>query len=70
MTMTITVNDTIAEKVMAFLNSFPKDDVKIEPTRPWYADEVKRRADQYHAGDMETVPHNEMWERIERQIEA
>ena len=24
MTMTITVNDTIAEKVMAFLNSFPK----------------------------------------------
>jgi len=45
MTMTITVNDSIA-------------------------DEVKRRADEYRRGEMETVPHNEMWERIERQIEA
>ncbi len=40
MTMTITINDTIADRVVAFLNSFPKDDVKIEPFRPWYADEV------------------------------
>jgi hypothetical protein len=70
MTMTITVNDNIADKVMAFLNSLPKESVTVEQSRPWYADEVKRRADQYRAGDMETVPHNEMWERIERQIEA
>lgn len=70
MTMTITVNDTIADKVVAFLNTFPKDDVVIESARPWYADEVKRRADEYRAGNMETVSHNEMWERIERQIEA
>ncbi|MFA6143884.1 MAG: hypothetical protein WCW84_08110 [Sulfurimonas sp.] len=70
MTMTITVNDSIADKVMAFLNSFPKEAVKIEPSRPWYADEVKRRADEYRRGEMGTVPHNEMWERIERQIEA
>lgn len=70
MTMTITVNDSVADKVMAFLNSLPKESVTVEQSRPWYADEVKRRADQYRAGDMETVPHNEMWERIERQIEA
>jgi len=70
MTMTITVNDTIADKVMAFLNSFPKDDVTIEPARPWYADEVKRRIEEYKSGKMETVAHDDMWERIERQIEA
>lgn len=70
MTMTITVNDSVADKVMAFLNSLPKESVTVEQSRPWYADEVKRRADQYRAGDMETVPHNEMWESIERQIEA
>ncbi|MDO9207628.1 MAG: hypothetical protein Q7T91_05195 [Sulfuricurvum sp.] len=70
MTMTITVNDSIADKVMAFLNTFPKEAVKVEQSRPWYAEEVKNRADEYQSGKMETVPHNEMWERIERQIEA
>ncbi|MDD4855170.1 MAG: hypothetical protein PHQ22_00240 [Sulfuricurvum sp.] len=70
MTMTITVNDSIADKVMAFLNTFPKEAVKVEQSRPWYTDEVKNRADEYRSGKMETVPHNEMWERIERQIEA
>lgn len=68
--MTITVKDSFADQVMAFLKALPKDAVEVESSRPWYADEVKRRADQYRAGDIETVPHNEMWERIERQIEA
>ncbi|MDQ1298368.1 MAG: hypothetical protein QG558_907 [Campylobacterota bacterium] len=70
MTMTITVNDSIADKVIMFLNSLPKESVTVEPSRPWYADEVKSRADEYLSGKMETVPHNEMWERIERQIGA
>ncbi|MDD2830047.1 MAG: hypothetical protein PHW18_10780 [Sulfuricurvum sp.] len=68
--MTITVKDSFADQVMAFLKTLPKDAVEVESSRPWYADEVKRRADQYRAGDMETVPHNEMWESIERQIKA
>jgi hypothetical protein len=70
MTMTINVKDSFADQVMAFFKTLPKDAVEVESSRPWYADEVKRRADQYRAGEMETVPHNEMWERIERQIEA
>lgn len=65
MTMTITVNDTIADKVMTFLNSLPKEDVKIEPARPWYADEVKRRIEEYKSGNMETIPWDEGWENIE-----
>jgi hypothetical protein len=68
--MTITINDSFTDQVIAFLKTLPKEATKIEPSRPWYADEVKRRADQYRVGDMETVPHDEMWERIERQIEA
>lgn len=68
MTMTITVNDSIAEKVMAFLNSFPKDDVKIESARPWYADEVKSRIDEYKSGKMETTPLHEGMEEIEEYL--
>lgn len=41
MTMTITVNDSVADKAMAFLNSLPKESVRVEQSRPWYADEVK-----------------------------
>lgn len=70
MTMTITVNDSIADKVMAFLNSLPKESVTVEQSQPWYADEVKNRVDEYRSGKMTTVSHNEMWERIERQIKA
>jgi len=65
MTITITVNDTIADKVMTFLNSLPKEDVKIEPARPWYADEVKRRIEEYKSGNMETTPLHEGMEEIE-----
>lgn len=68
--MTITINDSFADQVITFLKTLPKEAVKIEPSRPWYADEVKSRADEYRSGKMETVPHNEMWERIERQTEA
>jgi hypothetical protein len=65
MTMTITVNDTITDQVMTFLNSLPKEDVTIEPARPWYADEVKRRIEEYKSGNMETTPWDEGWEEIE-----
>lgn len=58
----------IADQVMVFLKMLPKDAVEVESTRPWYADEVKRRVEEYKSGKMETVLHNEMWERIERQI--
>lgn len=52
--MTITVNDSIADKVIAFLNTFPKEAVKIEPSRPWYADEVKSRIEEYKSGVIKT----------------
>lgn len=68
MTMTITVNDSIADKVIAFLNSLPKDDVKIEPSRPWYADEVKERIEEYKNGKMETTLLHEGMEEIEEYL--
>lgn len=66
--MTITVKDSFADQVMEFLKTLPQDAVKVESSRPWYADKVKLRVEEYKSGKMETVPHNEMWERIERQI--
>ncbi len=65
MTMTITVSDTVADKVMTFLNSLPKGEVTIEPARPWYADEVKRRIEEYRSGAMQTTPLHEGMEEIE-----
>ena len=72
MTMTITINDTIADKVMAFLNSLPKGDVTIEqPARPWYADEVKRRIEEYKSGKMETYPvDQDFWDSMDKRIDA
>ncbi len=70
MTMTITVNDSIADKVMAFLNTFPKEAVKIEPLRPWYADEVKSRIEEYKSGKMETYPlDQDFWDRMDKRID-
>jgi len=68
MTMTITANDSISDKVMAFLNSLPKDEVKIESSRPWYADEVKQRIEEYKSGKMETTPLHEGMEEIEEYL--
>ncbi|MFZ3053290.1 MAG: hypothetical protein WA099_07745 [Sulfuricurvum sp.] len=68
MTMTITVNDSIADKVIAFLNTFPKEAVKIEPSRPWYADEVKSRIEEYKSGVMEVTPLHEGMEEIEEYL--
>lgn len=68
MTMTITVNDSIADKVMAFLSSLPKEAVSIEPYRPWYADEVKSRIEEYKSGKMETTPLHEGMEEIEEYL--
>ncbi len=31
----------------------------------WYADEVKRRIEEYKSGKIETIPWNEGWEEIE-----
>lgn len=30
-----------------------------EQPRPWYADEVKRRIEEYRSGNMETIPWDE-----------
>ncbi len=70
MTMTITVNDNIADKVMAFLNSLPKESVTVEASRPSYADEVKRRVEEYKSGKMETYPlDQDFWDRMDKRID-
>ncbi len=70
MTMTITVKDNFANQVMAFLNTLPKDAVAVESSRPWYADEVQKRVLEYQNGTMQTASHRQIWDSIERQIQA
>jgi hypothetical protein len=69
MTMTITVKDSFAEQVMAFLKTLPKDAVEVQSSRPWYADEVKQRVEEYRSGKMETVSHSEIWDKIDGQTQ-
>jgi hypothetical protein len=62
--MTIRVNDLYAEEALKLLSTLPEEAITIEP-KPWYADEVKRRIEEYKSGKMETIPWNEGWEEIE-----
>ncbi len=71
MTMTITVKDSFADQVMAFLKTLPKDAVEVESSRPWYADEVKRRVDEYKSGKMEVYPvDQDFWDRMDKRIDG
>lgn len=71
MTMTITVKDSFADQVMAFLKTLPKDAVEVESSRPWYADEVKRRVEEYKSGKMETYPvDQDFWDRMDKRIDG
>ncbi len=62
--MTIRVNDLYAEEALKLLSTLPEEAITIDP-KPWYADEVKRRIEEYKSGKMETIPWNEGWEDIE-----
>lgn len=62
--MTIRVNDLYAEEALKLLSTLPEEAITIDP-KPWYADEVKRRIEEYKIGKMETIPWNEGWEEIE-----
>lgn len=54
--MTVTINDSFTDQVIAFLKTLPKEAVKIEEaTTPWYADEVQKRIEEYQSGKMETA---------------
>lgn len=68
--MTITISDSFADQVIAFLKTLPKEAAKIEPSRPWYADEVKRRIEEYKSGKMETYPlDQDFWDRMDKRID-
>jgi hypothetical protein len=68
--MTITINDSFADQVIAFLKTLPKEAAKIEPSRPWYADEMKRRVEEYKSGKMETYPlDQDFWDRMDKRID-
>lgn len=71
MTLTITVKDGFADQVMAFLKTLPKDAVEVESSRPWYADEVKCRVEEYKSGKMETYPlDQDFWDSMDKRIDT
>lgn len=67
--MTIRINDLYAQEALELLSSLPSDAISVEP-KAWYADEVKRRIEEYKRGEMNLVSHDKMWERIESQVQA
>lgn len=62
--MTIRINDLYAQEALELLSSLPSDAISVEP-KTWYADEVKRRIEEYKRGEMETTPLREGMEEIE-----
>jgi hypothetical protein len=70
MKMTINIQDSFVDQVMAFLKTLPKDAVEVESSRPWYADEVKRRVEEYKNWKMETYPlDQDFWDRMDKRID-
>jgi len=68
--MTIRVNDLYAEEALKLLSTLPEEAIIIEP-KPWYADEVKRRIEEYKSGNMETNPlDQDFWDRMDKRIDA
>jgi len=68
--MTIRVNDLYAEEALKLLSTLPEEAIIIEP-KPWYADEVKRRIEEYKSGNMETYPlDQDFWDRMDKRIDA
>jgi hypothetical protein len=62
--MTIRINDLYAQEALELLSSLPEDAISVDP-KPWYADEVKRRIEEYKRGEMETTLLREGMEDIE-----
>ncbi|MFA6189754.1 MAG: addiction module protein [Sulfuricurvum sp.] len=68
--MTIRVNDLYAEEALKLLSTLPEEAITIDP-KPWYADEVKRRIEEYRAGDMETYPVDQaFWDEMDEYIDT
>lgn len=69
--MTITAKDSFADQGITFLNTLPTNVIETEPSRPWYADEVKRRVEEYKSGKMETYPvDQDFWNRMDKRIDG
>lgn len=67
--MTIRVNDLYAEEALKLLSTLPEEAITIEP-KLWYADEVKRRIEEYKSGKMETYPlDQEFWDSMDKRID-
>jgi hypothetical protein len=68
--MTIQVNDLYAEEALKLLSALPEEAITIDP-KPWYADEVKRRIEEYRAGEMEIYPVDQaFWDEIDDYIDT
>ncbi len=67
--MTITINDSFSDQVLSFLKTLPSEAVVVEETRPWYADEVKHRIEEYRTGKMQTAPLDKaFWDEMDSYI--
>lgn len=68
--MTIRVNDLYAEEALKLLSTLPEEAITIDP-KPWYADEVKHRIEEYRAGEMETYPVDQaFWDEMDEYIDT
>lgn len=70
--MTVTINDSFSDQVIAFLKTLPKEAVRIEEAKtPWYADEVERRIEEFKSGKMKIAPLDQaFWDEMDDFIDT
>lgn len=76
MHISLEIQDSYYDKLMAFLKTLPKNAVEIE-TDDYPAistDEAKKRVaeavESYRNGTTETIPNDEMWQRIDKHTKS
>lgn len=68
--MTIRINDLYAQEALELLSSLPSDAICIEP-KAWYADEVKRRIEEYKRGEMKIYPLDQaFWDEMDDYVDT
>ena len=65
MTMNIDIKEQYLDAFDKFINSLPKDAIKVKTS---LNEEINKRIEEYRSGKMETLPHDEIWNRIEKKL--
>ncbi|MBD3841515.1 MAG: hypothetical protein IE909_06455 [Campylobacterales bacterium] len=55
---------TVAQKILNFLATRPKESVNFTPSKPSLSEELKRRVNEIQEDKIQLLSHEQMWQEI------